>query len=413
MTAISTKNGPFHLEADCRESVQALRGQLIDLYASMGLDPNQPQEVARKLNLNKNLTWKISKIINAADGLSAIPHIPGASGMEILLTSWENGGAPSHHLEGVREAMLRFDETVVRHAGDRAHLDLMLDSMGLGAAGYPLLTSRELAYQGNSGLWGVQARTRVTTAFVVPGATEDTVDLALVGGFVGFRRLRPTAGWPLFRFLSYYADGTLQGPNISEITSARREGDPSRLMRRFCSPGMPEITTKHNGRATEYLLPAGPVGNQGAFDCFFGEIARGAPRYRDEKETHGEFTSSVTLPTDTLIFDMVVHRSLEFDLPEVKVYSRPMGGPYDPATRSEESLLPLAEKCVHLAGNPPAVATPLVPRYTDMVQCVINEMGQAPTDFRGIRLLLRWPPMTSTVVLRWPLAERPKASTGG
>jgi hypothetical protein len=395
------------LEEDCREVVQALRGQLIELYAATNLDPGQPQEVARRLGLNKNLTWKVSKIINAADGLSAIPHVPGASGMEILLTGLESAGAPRRNLDAVHQALERFDQVVERHAGDRAQLDLMLDSMGLGANGAPLLASRQLAFQGNSGLWGVQARTRITTAFLVPNATDASLlDSALVGGFVGFRRLRPAAHWPLFRFMSYKHAGGAGWADSVEFPSAHEPHDPPRLLRRFCSASMPEIVTRVNGPATEYLLPAGPVGNLGAFDCFFGEIVRGAPRYRTESDPYWEFTSTITLPIETLVFDLIVHESVELSPPEVRVYGRPMGGPYDPARIDETSALPLAETCVELAGRPPAVATPLVPRYSDLVHAVMKDLGHGPSAFRGLRLLLRWPPMTSTVVLRSPLPER-------
>jgi hypothetical protein len=375
----------------------------------MDLDPNQPQEVARRLQLNKNLTWKISKIINATDGISAIPHIPGAAGMEILLTAVEGAGAPRKNIDGVRAALDQFDRVVERHAGDRAHLDLMLDSMGLSSTGMPLLSSRELAYQGGSGLWGIQARTRVAAAFVVPNHTNsDFLDTALVGGFVGFRRLRPAARWPLFRFRSYAHSKTEDVSfQRSEITSAREPGDPSRLLRRFCSPGMPAVDVKVNGTATEYLLPPGPVGNQGAFDCFFGEIDRGAPRYRTDAEPFGEFAAWITLPIETMVFDLITHQSLDMPVPEVRVYGRPMGAPYDPHNAHDDSLLPLAERCVELAGSPPAVATPLIPRYTELVHSVIGDLGFKPGEFRGTRLLLRWPPMTSTVVLRWPLPERP------
>src|SRR5215471_18956128 len=132
---IKARSDAVALEEDCREVLQALRGQLIELYSAAGLDPGQPQEVARRLGLNKNLTWKVSKIINAADGLSAIQHVPGAAGMEILLTGLESAGASRRNIDAVHEALERFDQVVERHAGDRAHLDLILDSMGLGATG--------------------------------------------------------------------------------------------------------------------------------------------------------------------------------------------------------------------------------------------------------------------------------------
>lgn len=397
-------------EPDCREAVQLVRGRLIELYASMDLDPSQPQEVARRMGLNKNLTWKISKIINATEALSAIPHMPGASGMEILLTSLETAGAPRQLIDGVREATDRFDQVVERHAGDRANLDLMLDSMGLGASALPLLTSRELAFQGNSGLWGVQARTRVTAAFVVPNKEDSSlVDTALVGGFVGFRRLRPTMGWPLFRFQFYDDTGSFSLDKGEEIDPTIGPNDPVHLLKKYCSATMPNIITKSSSSVTEYLLPEGPVGNQGAFDCYFGNIVRGSPRYRSPTDDHADFSSSITVPIETLVFDLIFHRSLEIQAPDVRVYGRPTGSPDVPSARADSTLLPLAERCVELAGSPPAVATPLIPRYAELVADVQNRFGFPGSQFRGYRLVLKFPPMASTVVLRWPLSERPRA----
>lgn len=404
-----TRTPSIGLDEDCRQAVQALRSQLIDLYASLELDPDQPQEVARRLKLNKNLTWKISKIINAADGLSAIPHVPGAAGMEILLTCLESAGAPKRYIDGVRDALDQYDETVQRHAGDRANLDLMLDSMGLVPTGVPLLTSRELAFQGNSGIWGLQARARVAAAFVVPSPTDpNLVDTALVAGLIGLRRLRVTSGWPLFRFMEYKTGtGEFTPSAPEEIDTSRHPGDPPGLLRRFCSASMPEIETRQDGNAFACVLPPGPIGNTGAFDCFFGDIRRGKSRYRDNADDYAEFAASVKLPTETLIFDLIAHRSLDIPTPEVRVFGRPMGGPDDPEQRAPESLLPLAERCVELAGHPPAVATPLVPRYTELVHLVMERLGYSPREFRGWRLLIPWPPMTSTAVLRWPLEARP------
>ena len=67
----------------CRKvvTVERLRASLIDLYASVGADPETPQDVSRAFKLNASLTWNISKLIKASDGLSAVPHIPGSKSL--------------------------------------------------------------------------------------------------------------------------------------------------------------------------------------------------------------------------------------------------------------------------------------------------------------------------------------------
>jgi hypothetical protein len=55
-----------------------------------------------------------------------------------------------------------------------------------------------------------------------------------------------------------------------------------------------------------------------------------------------------------------------------------------------------------VAGPKPHVP-PLVPRYTDMVRKVMDNAGWNPGDFRCLRLIMLYPPMPSTVVMRYPL----------
>lgn len=393
------------LETDCRQSLQDLRGALIELYASVGADPASPQQAARRFEINKNLTWKVSRIVAAEDALVAIQHIPGPAGIDILLNSFVGAGAPDQAVLAVRSALRAFDEVVVRHAGDRAELDLILDSMGLsGELG--LAASREAAFRGNSGIWGVQARVRTTLGVVTPSRTDpNIVDVSLAGGLVGIRRLRPNVRWRLFRFQAYTADGSpLARPGVEPID--RGETADSHLFREFCSPNMPAIESARNAGFRDYFLPSGPVGNTGAFDCFFGEIYRGHPRYASPTDAHGEFSSSVSLPTETLVFDLLVHREIRVPAPEVLVYARPDGGPDSPRDRDLQTSLPIQERCVELAGRPPAMAIPTVARYGELAHVVATRLGATLADFRGHRLTLKHPPMNSTVVLRWPLETK-------
>lgn len=400
------------LQDDCRRAIHSLRGSLIELFASVRADPSVPQDVARRFGLNKNLTWKVSKIVAAADGISAIPHIPGTAGLDILLTTFASQGAPAPLIAAVRASAESFQRVVEQHAGDRAHLDLMLDSMGLLDGTPRLEASRELAFRGNSGIWGVQARARVTVGFVAPNRADPSqVVTALVGGLVGFRRLRPEVSWPLFRFISYRDDGSIDARRPLDFTplfgGTNRPNDPALLLREFCSAQLPEIRSRAFGpHHVDLLLPKGPVGNTASFDAFFGHIAGPAARYRDDANECGEFSSTVSLPVETLLFDVIVHRDLVMNPPDVIVYGRHTLSPDDPAARDEEDILPLSQHCEELIGQPPVVATPVFARHSELVRRVCERLEFPLSEFRGYRLQLPHPPMGSTVVLRWPLESR-------
>jgi hypothetical protein len=190
------------------------------------------------------------------------------------------------------------------------------------------------------------------------------------------------------------------------------DGDRSHLIRSSARGTIPRISPVSTPEGTDYILGAGPVGNEGAFDCFWGEMLRGAAdRYREREGDIGEFGASITAPAEALVFDIFAHRDLDFALkPEVLVFGRifphgrPTGGPDDP------SLLPIRLSTTELPGSPPLVSTTLVPQYTPMIKRVYERLGWSPDEFQGTRLIMKYPPLGANVILRFPLPPQPLPS---
>ena len=108
----------------------------------------------------------------------------------------------------------------------------------------------------------------------------------------------------------------------------------------------------------------------------------------------------MSIPAESLLFDLIVHRDLvEAMRPEVELYGKLWGADADslPASR-----LPCSDQVIDL-GVGAQLATPLVPRYAEMVRKVMDNMGWNPGEFRCLRLIMLYPPMPSTVVMRYPL----------
>jgi hypothetical protein len=51
--------------SEARQALHEVRGALAEVYASAGADPAEPQGVARRYNLNRNLTWKLSRVLRS------------------------------------------------------------------------------------------------------------------------------------------------------------------------------------------------------------------------------------------------------------------------------------------------------------------------------------------------------------
>ena len=104
----------------------------------------------------------------------------------------------------------------------------------------------------------------------------------------------------------------------------------------------------------------------------------------------------------------MIHRDIKLEgLPKVFVYGRPGGDHHLDSSRPADSLLPIAERGMELAGRPPAVALSGLPKYGDIVQYGYERLGFPPIEFRGYRLAIKHPPMNSSIHVQWDLEQHP------
>lgn len=392
----------------CRTSVDNLRAALLDLYRLVGADPSRPQDVSRQYKLNRNLTWKVSRLIAASDPLQAVPVIPGPGGLEILLKAMGSAGAPAEALDRARKAAEGFERMTEIHVGDRSTLELMIDSMDTKS---PMEAGRKLAYRGNTAIWGIGAEVRVTTQFLAPNRENPTMlDVGMIGGLTHIRRMRPIQGWPVFQVRRYNDDGSEQLAGHREAFEtpgehASQAGAPW-LLHEFCTGEVPQFHLRKLDDATVYEIGDGPVGRTGEFSCFFGfvEVAR-LPRYRDAPNTVGELISSISAPVKAMQFDLFIHEDLaEATRPSVEMIGI-IGGTINSAGATR---LPLAESFRDL-GTGTMVDTPLVDRYGDLIAMAFDGRNWKRDEFRCLRLVIKHPPMSSRIVARYTLPEAPSA----
>ncbi len=390
------------------QAVQRVRGALTELLSAVGADPGRPQDISRRFGINKNLAWKLSKIATVTEPHEVLPNVPGSAGMRTALDALERGGAPAASVEATHEAVAQLERVIEVHLGDRSTLQLVLSS------GAPekvptehLHSTRKMAFQGNSAIWGVQARVRMASFFLAPHADDATMlDTASVGGLLDVRRLRADASVPFFMRFAYNDDGSAREAATPLPIEDSGDDDPLMLMRSFCSKPIPSFRRVSAGASTRYQLPPGPIGNRGLHSWVYGECSHQfASIYRDEANTFGEHAVPLQLPVEWLVADLQIHRDLAFAMrPRVRVLGRLMGGP-EPMEGEDADVLPIAEH-IQGIGQPAVVATPLIPRYPDIVQAVHQRMGWDANDFVGFRFVMKYPPMPTSIVLQHDLAER-------
>ena len=393
-------------DADIRARMRTLRNALKRLYKAVDADPGHPQDVSRKFRLNKNLTWKIARILEGTDAMEAALLMPGREGMGILFKALGRGRPPTPILNGAVRASAAFEQAIARHSGDRATLDLLLDSR---TGTRDLELSRRLAFRGNSGVWGVQAKARVLVNILAPNARNPRrLDTIMMGGVIGLRRLRAIEPWPVFRLSRYEDDGPATALDRRAIPLDAGAARGSLLMPTWCSPTPSPLQIHRRPDCDIYALANGPVGRTAESTCFFGYLERaGVPRFAKSRGEHGEVSLIISLPTEALVVDFIVHRSLkEAHEPDALVLGRPLGGLSVDDDRGHQSPLPVELSIADIDSHPSKMTLSDHPQYGEMIAAAFARVGWDPSEFVARRLELSYPPMPATVVVRYALPVR-------
>jgi len=395
-------------EAELRHRVRSVQGSLVELYAAVEVDPATPQEVSRTLGINRNLAWKLSKLMAAEEPLGEIDHLPRAAAVDLVVQAFDRAGAEADAIAGFRDAMSAFDAVIDEHLGDRGLLELIVG---------PMLPShlrverdraaRRLSFLGNSATWGLQARVRFSAMVIGPSASDpEMLDAVTIGGLAGYRRLRAGIRWPLLR-VQGASDGTTWMTTDREPMDPRIRGDAAPLLEDFCSGDQPGIVRREVPGGLQFEIGDGPVGNRGMTTSVFGLVTRRfAPRSAPEPDDTGAHLAFWTTPVEHAIADLVVHRDLGFGLPpRIEYQGRMSPTSNDPSGMSGLEPLDLAEPLQALGAGPPQFATPLLPNYRSIIDAALARMGWRAADFEAWRIVVPYPPCPSTATFRFGLAS--------
>ncbi len=405
--AIPPSIPPF--PAHARSVIRTVRGAFSETLSSLGADPSDPQSLGRALGLNRNLAWKISKIIQSDNLSSAIQQMPGAAGIRIFLDRIERAGANPALLQAAKKAVEEYDRLIEVHSGDRATLEMMASELSSAGRRQRDEYHRKLLYQGASYVWGAQAGAIVKVGAVAPGNERGRADFGSIGGIIDFRRIRQDVSWVVARRTSTNDDGSGMVPGPTEAIDTRY-ADPEQapLMADFCSQPLPEIRRIAGPIGSKFELVEGPVGNTGARTCVFGTVLRGVPYYRTESNAVGRHAAVCDMPAKLMIVDLFIHESFAFAIPPEVILDGSVAMS-QPASGGDQSRLPLNEPLQDLGTGSLPLATPEVPRYNPMVQAMFDHSGWDPTEFHGFRMKIPYPAFPTALILYYELPTPPES----
>jgi hypothetical protein len=393
-------------EREIAMCADGLRGALLATIRSLGLPPDKSQTIARRLGLRKSLAWSLVKIVSEGDPYVAVSHIPGQTGMRLAIEAFRSNGADVAMTDATERESERFYRLIETHVGDRRTLMSILGEMWPERLQEQRESDRKLAFQGNSAIWGVQTRVSFAARFSAPNPeSPDMVDLASVRGLLGLRRMRRTSRWPLWLAHAHNDDGTVREFHPTPLDPSL-EPDDAPLLTEHCTKPLEGTRLVRDPPYLKLDMTDGPVGSAGAIDFVMGHFSQKfASLIPDEKNRYGEFHIANYTPAELQVVDLLMHRDLPVvGEPEAKLFGRIFAGAVGSMAPQQEGELPLHERMIDL-GRPPSVSTVHIPGYASMLQVAFDRLNWQPGDFRGYRLIMRYPPIPTGLRIRYRLAE--------
>jgi len=380
-------------ESSIRSAQVAFRALIDDAGVSGG----RAVDIARTLDLDKTLAWKVSRFTDGIDPREAFKHLPGPGGVNIVVRAAQSLGLHIKRIEAVERADRELRSFVKDQAGDRRTFEAML------AGARPDLKAeaeeRKAYFRAGSAIWGVRAHAQIGMFAIRPSDVTDKLDCVLLTGFIGLERLRPDLPWVLRRLRTHTDDGEPYVPFKREPLdpeyTPQVTGDlhPHNLMSDFCTQPLPKINQRlgDNGWLYDELAPT-QVGRAGAVTITTGEFLQGLfPRYRSDGNTEGRYMQTLRTPVQYAQFDLLLHPELEnFRWPTVNLYGH-LGERVSANLAPGRALVPEwpAESLTPGITNAPSH----IAGYGDLVRSAFDkaEWGD-PDAYRGYRALFEHPP---------------------
>lgn len=396
------KSAPPQFAVDAREVARTLQDAFAEVLRSVGADPSTPQSIVKEVGLNKNLAWKISRIIQAEDAATALDLVPGNSGVRIFMRAATKAHADRDAVARAEEAITAYENLIRTHTGDRATLEMMGSELDEARRQQRDEQHRKLLFQGASYVWGAQARVIVKMGAAIPGDKPGLMDFATVSGFIDFRRLRPDVMWTMAKRDSSNDDGSEMPQSRWVPLDQSKPSDAPPLFKDFCSQPIPELRRIETTREIRYVLPEGEIGNTGALTCLIGMVQKDLPMYRTAENAYGTHAARCEVPAELMNIDMFFHESLPFTHnPEITLHSNV--GEY--AYSKDGQQLPFNERVKDLGVSAVPPASPEIPRYRQLMETFFSMIGYPLGEFRGYRVKIAYPAYPTALVMGYPLLE--------
>lgn len=393
------------------ERLRNLQGAFAEVLSALGSDLTAT-ELANRLGIDIKLAWRVVRLCRAGSPIAAAEHLPGEEGVDIFLQAAKKKGVKPTPIERVLKSSTLYRELEDLYAGDRLTLESMLAALGPMSDDHRrlLLQQRRDLFNASSRSWGLRCRVQYCTSIVAPTRVKSMPgyeDFATLRGYVDLVRLRDEVSWSIPR---------------ARITDERRTTSVGQWQpldaaanARHGAPVIPGMCSANALKLKELPTPAGPydrvlvadwpVGVRTPMSICTGEWCEAAAKsWTDDPSFKGEMYVRVYTPSESLVLDHLVHRSLFGRLaPTLHVLSDL--GPFAPYPQQADlrTAYAVPERVDFIGEGAGSAVLAEVPGYRELLLEACAARGWSPEDFDVYRVRMAYPPLSSIVSIRYPI----------
>lgn len=397
------------LEARVTAVGLALRHSFDALLESVADASRRPQRLAEQLGVDKVLTSRLLKALEARDPIAVVHHAPGPAPLRRVVRAARRAGASATAAVAAGAAADAFEHLIKTEVGDRGYLDSILSAWLPEARRELELRSKQAAWRAMSQLRGASCDVNFQTVVLHPSDDGRHIDVVWLIGVLGLRRLRPGVE---VRFATRR--------NVAPDEPGRRprtlDGEPLDLadptglrLDQFCHAPPAPLEVSAAGEVVHYSLGNSGFGPKSAVDLVFAEANFAElPRYMPAGSGRRSYVfAEVGTPSKVLSFDLLAHEDLFRDqVPQLDLYDLAGEGVASPNDRGRDAdRLDLAEQVDPLGRGLATVRSREIPDYAAMARHLFARTGWDAERFRGFRVRIDYPVYGTQVTLSFEAAE--------